>query len=261
MSANMSADGHMDMRVVKTRRDIEAAFLKLLETHSFQKITVQMICKEALVNKGTFYRHYNDKYDLASQVARGMIQRLNSCVMQSHSARPSAVGEPSLFDVLQDQLPMLALLDSVGLPDINLRLSIMQLVSQDLREYATNAVELKNADTEAWVIAQLMLAYPEYQRDMKNPLGLYEYVRSVHEASEVFLHWLLNVRGNGASSADSLCMLPSARPSGQRGGRTSLASAQGRSLSSMPAAHESAAKKNARVGSAAKSGRATRKDR
>ena len=65
-----------DMRVYKTKRNIERTFLELLAKHPFDKITVQMITKEALVNKGTFYRHYADKYDLAHQVAQNTLDRL-----------------------------------------------------------------------------------------------------------------------------------------------------------------------------------------
>lgn len=55
-------------RVVKTKQRIEPTFLKLLETISFEKLTVSLIIKECLISKGTFYAHYLDKYDLAAQV-------------------------------------------------------------------------------------------------------------------------------------------------------------------------------------------------
>lgn len=207
-----------DVRVVKTRRDIEGAFLHLLEQRPFQKITVQMICREAMVNKGTFYRHYNDKYDLASQIARSMVMQLNACVDQNFR-RVAAGGAPvmgsrAVLEVLQDLLPNLALLEGIGLPDVNLHLSVMRVISQDLRAYTPGGYPQKDADTEAWVIAHLMLAYPQYVRDMDDPMDLYDYIRSVHEASSAFLPWLRTQKPvPPAVPQQGGCILPTARPS------------------------------------------------
>ena len=53
-----------DLRVIKTRREIENAMIVLLQQKSFEKITVQNILDVALVNRSTFYQHYADKYAL-----------------------------------------------------------------------------------------------------------------------------------------------------------------------------------------------------
>ena len=72
--------GKQDLRVVKTRRNIEETFLRLLRDAPFERMTVKRIVEEALVNKGTFYRHYLDKYDLAEQVARRLAGELREGV-------------------------------------------------------------------------------------------------------------------------------------------------------------------------------------
>lgn len=53
-----------DLRVVKTYRVLYDALLELLEDNSFEEIKVSDICKKALINRSTFYSHYNDKYEL-----------------------------------------------------------------------------------------------------------------------------------------------------------------------------------------------------
>lgn len=45
---------------------LEKAIMELLEKNSFQKITVNDICKKAYVSRATFYTHYDDKYQLLS---------------------------------------------------------------------------------------------------------------------------------------------------------------------------------------------------
>ena len=58
----------IDARIVKTRRDLRAALMKLLQENNFDKISVSDICAEAMVNRMTFYKHYKDKYDLLSDL-------------------------------------------------------------------------------------------------------------------------------------------------------------------------------------------------
>ena len=53
-----------DIRIQKTRRELRNAMVKLLEEKSIEKISVTEICDEALVNRMTFYKYYEDKYTL-----------------------------------------------------------------------------------------------------------------------------------------------------------------------------------------------------
>ena len=51
-----------------SRRKIEEAFLKELETKSLDQLKVTELCQKADVNRGTFYANYMDIYDLADQI-------------------------------------------------------------------------------------------------------------------------------------------------------------------------------------------------
>ncbi|GAX02456.1 TetR family transcriptional regulator [Secundilactobacillus pentosiphilus] len=57
-----------DLRIIKTKRNIENAFLELLTVKDFEKITVKEITEHSLTGKTTFYYHYADKYDLAQKI-------------------------------------------------------------------------------------------------------------------------------------------------------------------------------------------------
>ncbi|WP_260144189.1 TetR/AcrR family transcriptional regulator [Leuconostoc citreum] len=57
-----------DIRIFKTKQNIENAFVSLLNEKSCQSITVNDICKRALTSRSTFYLHYLDKYDLLKQL-------------------------------------------------------------------------------------------------------------------------------------------------------------------------------------------------
>lgn len=63
----------MDLRVQKTRANIEEHFLKLLKDYSFQDITVKMLIMECRINRSTFYRNYGDKYELIERIVQGVL--------------------------------------------------------------------------------------------------------------------------------------------------------------------------------------------
>ena len=53
-----------DLRVIKTKRILFDSLLNLMKHKSFEKIKISDICEESLINRSTFYAHYEDKYDL-----------------------------------------------------------------------------------------------------------------------------------------------------------------------------------------------------
>lgn len=58
----------MDLRIVKTRKYIREAFLELRSKNMLEKIKVTELCELALINKTTFYNHYQDIYALSEEI-------------------------------------------------------------------------------------------------------------------------------------------------------------------------------------------------
>lgn len=58
----------VDLRVRRTQKMLQEAFIELVVEAGFEAITVQMLSERAMINRATFYRHYNDKFDLAEKV-------------------------------------------------------------------------------------------------------------------------------------------------------------------------------------------------
>ena len=69
-----------DRRTRYTRQTIKDTFLELLKQKSFTKITVTEICKNAEINRGTFYLHYYDIYDVLSDIFNDMTQDMLTTV-------------------------------------------------------------------------------------------------------------------------------------------------------------------------------------
>lgn len=57
-----------DRRSIRTKKMIRSALLKLLEKKNFVDITITDITDTADINRGTFYLHYVDKYDLLNTI-------------------------------------------------------------------------------------------------------------------------------------------------------------------------------------------------
>ena len=58
----------MDLRVLKTKKNIRDAFLELRKKQSLDDIKVNALCEKAMINKTTFYNHYQDIYELAKEL-------------------------------------------------------------------------------------------------------------------------------------------------------------------------------------------------
>ena len=57
----------MDLRIKRTRKFIREAFFELIREKGFDALTVGEITERSMINRSTFYRHYQDKYDLAEK--------------------------------------------------------------------------------------------------------------------------------------------------------------------------------------------------
>ena len=89
-----------DLRVIKTKKNIEYTFFELLKTMPFEKVTVRLILEKALISKGTFYSHYLDKYDLAEKVVHQHLSKFQAGVAE----RLEGIQNNEDYDVLWSSL-------------------------------------------------------------------------------------------------------------------------------------------------------------
>ncbi len=65
---------NLDLRVQKTYSCLMNAMLDLLKEKDFENITVNELCERALVGRGTFYKHFADKYEFFSFILNEMFE-------------------------------------------------------------------------------------------------------------------------------------------------------------------------------------------
>ena len=69
----------VDLRILKTRKAIKEAFLTLIQTKGYERMTIQDIAEEAMINRNTFYLHYVDKPHLMDNLCKESMEKLNVC--------------------------------------------------------------------------------------------------------------------------------------------------------------------------------------
>lgn len=77
----------------QTRRDFEAAFWELYATRPIERVTVRELAQRAGYNRGTFYLHYEDIYDLLDSVESDLLEQVERCISDCPE-------EPSKGDLL-----------------------------------------------------------------------------------------------------------------------------------------------------------------
>ena len=63
-----------DRRIRKTKQQLQEGFIHLRKSKSIKDITVKELCELTDLNRGTFYLHYKDIYDLSEQMENEIIQ-------------------------------------------------------------------------------------------------------------------------------------------------------------------------------------------
>lgn len=73
-------DVHVDSRVIRTKRLLRQGLTSLLQQKNLGKITVRELTEYVHINRGTFYLHYKDVYDLAEQIEQELLDGFEEVV-------------------------------------------------------------------------------------------------------------------------------------------------------------------------------------
>ena len=83
----------VDLRIIKTRKNIREAFIKLRSRNDLEKIRVTELCELALINKTTFYKYYPNIYALSDEIEDETI----SSIMNNFEHLDSLFSKPESF--------------------------------------------------------------------------------------------------------------------------------------------------------------------
>ena len=102
----------------KTKQLIQNKFMQILENKPFDSITVGDIAKYAQINRGTFYLHYQDKFDLLDKIEQQLFEDLGNHIdeLQTHYASKDSFEKgqeqlaAALFSSIKMHAPILKIL-------------------------------------------------------------------------------------------------------------------------------------------------------
>jgi AcrR family transcriptional regulator len=103
MSQNKSKK--QDLRVVRTRKMLRDAMIALAIQKGFDAVTINDIVDLAMVNRATFYRHYQDKYDLVESYLDELYTELNAAPVPASGPEKPNPGLVKLFEHIRDNAP------------------------------------------------------------------------------------------------------------------------------------------------------------
>ena len=74
-------EGHKeDRRIRRTKKLLKQALAQLMDEKEFKDITVRDITERADLNRGTFYLHYTDTYDILNKIENEILFNIQSMV-------------------------------------------------------------------------------------------------------------------------------------------------------------------------------------
>lgn len=92
----------MDRRVRYTRKILNESLLRFLNEKPIMKITVTEICKDADVNRSTYYSHFADPYDQFNQLKSEMLTAATD--FAKHMETRNLSGEQHRYKILKGLL-------------------------------------------------------------------------------------------------------------------------------------------------------------
>ena len=74
-----------NQRIMLTKRLLKESMLRLLESKELEKISVTELCRDAGINRATFYRHYEIPRDVLSEIGKDLFYEMHQTVGIPHS--------------------------------------------------------------------------------------------------------------------------------------------------------------------------------
>ncbi|MBE9913716.1 TetR/AcrR family transcriptional regulator [Paenibacillus donghaensis] len=70
-----------DLRILRTKQSVRKAFYELIQEKGYEAITIQDIADRAMINRNTFYLHYQNKPDLLDTCMDELLSELKKAVV------------------------------------------------------------------------------------------------------------------------------------------------------------------------------------
>lgn len=157
------------MRVTKTKKAIYGAFIKVMKEKGFEELRVQDILDEALINRKTFYKYYDDKYDLAEKIGREFIEKFDGYVSgKTHNDGNKAFQNTSIGEIY-DQMNKISddvdVIFSISTSKLNVRSEITERLRRLYEAIAKEINSDGDISLQSKMFASFVLSSYEYMME------------------------------------------------------------------------------------------------
>lgn len=141
-------DGKLDLRIQKTYIALTNTFMDMMREKGFEEISVNELCARSLVGRGTFYKHFADKYEFLSFVIReqyrSFLKEVSYSSNSSFEERINAFLTTSLSFIEQSPVAVAALQHTQGNSIVEKAISdvIVPDYAKQLKEMQANGYDL-----------------------------------------------------------------------------------------------------------------------
>lgn len=194
----------MDRRKRKTRLAIQQAVAELLPSKGFESMTILDITEKADINRGTFYLHFVDKYDMLDQFEKELLMKIKEAVLEHLTYDASAedliaTRYPTIVNVLRciaDEKQILEILfQTKGI--LSLQSQMKEVLLQLFKVDVVRNIDFKQAKVSPDFFVTILTS---------NFLGFAQYFLATEEEMEPekLAKTMLNVLINGPARVGGL---------------------------------------------------------
>jgi len=128
-----------NMRVIISKRMIREGLLRCLEKKNIDRISISELCKEAQVNRATFYNHYDSPADVLTEISWEIVKQIEEIYQ---GAQPSSVRKKtiSVLSLLQKNADMLKIIFSANANPVVYKTAI-----ETFTHFWESTLDLKNS--------------------------------------------------------------------------------------------------------------------
>lgn len=148
-----------DIRIIKTKQNIEYAFINLLNEKEFKSITINNICQYALTSRSTFYLHYLDKYDLLDQLIKAQLSFFQEIVEQRFTELISGKFEETIVEFYHELIKRRAIIQAlfkVEESEYNLKLQFEDILYEHWLAYLNQRLNVRFKELVARIGASIV---------------------------------------------------------------------------------------------------------
>jgi AcrR family transcriptional regulator len=126
--SNNTTNENLDLRIRRTHKLLSDSLISLLSEKSFEDIRISDICEKAMIHRTTFYKHFEDKYQLLDFLLRQLIHDFEEKSLQYTATNNQRQYYTNLFKLLLEHMSENRKMYSIGLLNNGSAMKLLQKI-------------------------------------------------------------------------------------------------------------------------------------